>query len=392
MRTAPLSLLLLLATAPAVAQTTNGSDKKPFELVRELQVFQDQAVLKSKSARAQQTDFIAKVAAQLTSFDASAWADRRNARAAVIYVLSGGDPRVLSKLLGSGAALGVDDQLVKGALAYGERRDTEATQLLDGVDLESLDRSVGGHVALVRALLVAKSDPRKAIALLDRARIIAPGTIVEEAALRRQAILAAKVGDLDAFEALSSQYFRRFASSIFERSFERQFAKEIVSKSYAADAKRLPKLEKLLRGLSEMQRRETCLAIAEEGIAIADVEIVRFVARIAGMDAKAQPLEAMRMLLFEAAAVIATPDYEQGRMALRLVDKSKLGAREEGLLYAATAVADEISRPPSPAQDTEQAQAQAVTGEQDSAGSSSAISNAQAAIARVDGLLSETSR
>jgi chemotaxis protein MotC len=390
MRAAPLSLLLLLATPPAVAQTTNGSDKKPFELVRELQIFQDQAVLKSKNARAQQTDLIAKVAAQLTKFDASAWADRRNARAAVIYVLSGGDPRVLSKLLGSGAALGVDDQLVKGALAYGERRDTEATQLLDGVDVETLDRSVGGHVALVRALLVAKSDQRKAIALLDRARIIAPGTMVEEAALRRQAILAAKVGDLDAFEALSSQYFRRFASSIFERSFERQFAKEVVSKSYAADAKRLPKLEKLLRGLSEMQRRETCLAIAEEGIAVADVEIVRFAARLAGMDAKAQPLEAMRMLLFEAAAVVATPDHEQGRMALRLVDKSKLGAREEGLLYAATAVADEISRPPSLAQGAEQAQAPA--GEQDSSVNSSAISAAQAAIARVDGLLVETSR
>jgi chemotaxis protein MotC len=390
MRAAPLSLLLLLATPPAVAQTTNGSDKKPFELVRELQIFQDQAVLKSKNARAQQTDLLAKVAAQLTKFDASAWADRRNARAAVIYVLSGGDPRVLSKLLGSGAALGVDDQLVKGALAYGERRDTEATQLLDGVDVETLDRSVGGHVALVRALLVAKSDQRKAIALLDRARIIAPGTMVEEAALRRQAILAAKVGDLDAFEALSSQYFRRFASSIFERSFERQFAKEVVSKSYAADAKRLPKLEKLLRGLSEMQRRETCLAIAEEGIAVADVEIVRFAARLAGMDAKAQPLEAMRMLLFEAAAVVATPDHEQGRMALRLVDKSKLGAREEGLLYAATAVADEISRPPSLAQGAEQAQAPA--GEQDSSVNSSAISAAQAAIARVDGLLVETSR
>jgi chemotaxis protein MotC len=390
MRAAPLSLLLLLATPPAVAQTTNGSDKKPFELVRELQIFQDQAVLKSKNARAQQTDLLAKVAAQLTKFDASAWADRRNARAAVIYVLSGGDPRVLSKLLGSGAALGVDDQLVKGALAYGERRDTEATQLLDGVDAETLDRSVGGHVALVRALLVAKSDQRKAIALLDRARIIAPGTMVEEAALRRQAILAAKVGDLDAFEALSSQYFRRFASSIFERSFERQFAKEVVSKSYAADAKRLPKLEKLLRGLSEMQRRETCLAIAEEGIAVADVEIVRFAARLAGMDAKAQPLEAMRMLLFEAAAVVATPDHEQGRMALRLVDKSKLGAREEGLLYAATAVADEISRPPSLAQGAEQAQAPA--GEQDSSVNSSAISAAQAAIARVDGLLVETSR
>jgi chemotaxis protein MotC len=364
-------------------------DKQPFELVRDLQDFQDRAVLKSREARAKQTDMIAKTAVQLGKFNASAWAAPRNARAAVIYVLSGGDPRVLGKLLASGTQLGIDDRLAKGALAYGERRDTEAKELLEGIDVDALDRSVGGHVALVRALLLAKSDPQRAIALLDRARIIAPGTIIEEAALRRQAILAANMGDLDAFEALASQYFRRFANSIFERSFERQFAKVVVSKSYAADAKRLPKLEKLLRGLSDMQRRETCLAIAEEGIAVADIELVRFAARLAGMDAKAQPLDAMRMLLFEAAAVIVTPDYEQGRTALRLVDKSKLGAREESLLYAALAVADEIARPPSLAQGAEQAQ---VPGEQGSPASSSAISDAQAAIARVDGLLSETSR
>jgi chemotaxis protein MotC len=390
MRAVPLSLLMVWAFSPAAAQSPAAPEKQPFELVRELQSFQDDAVLKSKDARAKQTDLIAKVAAQLGQFPASAWVDPRNARAAVIYVLSGGDPRVLSKLQGSGAPLGIDDRLVKGALAYGERRDTEATQLLDGIDLDLLDRSVGGHVALVRALLLAKSDPRKAIALLDRARIIAPGTIIEEAALRRQAILAAKVGDLDAFEALSSQYFRRFANSIFERSFERQFAEEVVSKGYAADAQRLPKLEKVLRGLSQAQRRETCLSIAEEGIAVADVEIVRFAARLAAMDAKAPPLDAMRMLLFEAAAVIVTPDYDQGRTALRLIDKSKLSAREEALLYAAVAVADEISRPPLPPQGAEQAQAEA--GEQGDSASSSALSNAQNAIARVDGLLLEATR
>ena len=390
MRTVPLTLLLLWVASPATAQTTGGTDKKPYELVRELQIFQDRAVLNSRDARAKQTEVIAKVAAQLANFDASAWADQRNARAAVTYVLSGGDPRVLSKLLSSGAALGVDDRLVKGALAYGERRDTEATSLLDGVDFESLDRSTGGHVALVRALLLAKSDPRKAIALLDRARIIAPGTIVEEAALRRQAILAAKVGDLDAFEALASQYFRRFASSIFRQNFAHQFAEEVVSKGYAADAQRLPKLEKLLRGLSLEQRRETCLSIAEEGIAVADVEIVRFAARLAAMDAKAQPLDAMRMLLFEAAAVIATPDYDQGRTALRLIDKSKLGAREEALLHAALAVADEIARPPLPPQEAEQPDPAA--GEQGDSTSSSVMSKAQEAIARVDGLLVETSR
>jgi chemotaxis protein MotC len=390
MRAVLLSLLMVWAFSPAAAQSRVAPEKQPFQLVRELQSFQDDAVLKSKDARAKQTDLIAKVAARLSQFPASAWADPRNARAAVIYVLSGGDPRVLSKLQGSGAPLGIDDRLVKGALAYGERRDTEAIELLDGIDLDLLDRSVGGHVALVRALLLAKSDPRKAIALLDRARIIAPGTIVEEAALRRQAILSAKVGDLDAFEALSSQYFRRFANSIFERSFARQFAEEVVSKGYAADAQRLPKLEKVLRGLAQAQRREACLSIAEEGIAVANVEIVRFAARLAAMDAKAQPLDAMRMLLFEAAAVIVTPDYDQGRTALRLIDKSKLSAREEALLYAAVAVADEIARPVLPPQGAEQAQADA--GEQGDSADSSALNNAQKAIARVDELLIEATR
>jgi chemotaxis protein MotC len=390
MRVAPLCLLFLWTVSPAAAQATGAPDKKPYELVRELQIFQDRAVLKSKDARAKQTEFIAKVAAQLTQFPASAWSDRRNARAAVIYVLSGGDPRVLSKLLSSGAPLDIDSRLVKAALAYGERRDAEATELLEGVDLESLDRSIGGHVALVRALLLAKSDPPKAIALLDRARVIAPGTIIEEAALRRQAILAARLGDVDAFEALTSQYFRRFANSIFERSFARQFAEVVVSKKYSADAQRLPKLEKMLRGLSQAQRREACLSIAEEGIAVADVDLVRFAARIAAMDTKAQPLDAMRMLLFEAAAVIATPDYEQGRTALRLIDKSKLGAREEALLHAALAVADEISRQPVLPQSTEQAEPG--SGEQDNSASASALSKAQEAIARVDGLLIETTR
>jgi chemotaxis protein MotC len=391
MRAAPLCLLLLGTVSPAAAQATAAPDKKPYELVRELQIFQDRAVLKSKGARAKQTELIAKVATQLAQFQASAWAaDRRNARAAVIYVLSGGDPRVLGKLLNSGAPLDVESNLAKGALAYGERRDAEATELLETVDLESLDRSIGGHVALVRALLLAKSDPRKAIALLDRARVIAPGTIVEEAALRRQAILAAKVGDNGAFESLASQYFRRFANSIFERSFARQFAEVVVSKKYSTDAQRLPKLEKVLRGLPQAQRREACLSIAEEGIGVADVELVRFAARIAAMDAKSQPLDAMRMLLFEAAAVIATPDYDQGRTALRLIDKSKLGAREEALLHAALAVADEISRPAVLPQTTEQPAP--VGGEQDNSAGTIAINKAQEAIARVDSLLVETSR
>lgn len=394
MRIALRFVLVLWAMLPAAALAADRSDKAPFELVRELQVFQDQAVLATKNARTEQTERISKVAAQLTNFDASVWADPRNARAAVIYVLSGGDPRVLRKLVGAGIALGIDARLAKGALAYGERRDAEATELLDGVDVDALDRSIGGHVALVRALLVAKNDPRKAFALLDRARIVAPGTIIEEAALRRQAILAARMGEPDAFEALSSQYLRRFANSIFVRSFERQFAQAVVSSDHGTDAKRIARLEGLLRGLSAVERWDTCLALAEEGIAVANVEIVRLAGRVAAIDAKSRPIDAMRLMLFEAAALIVTPDYEQGRTSLRLIDKSKLGAREEALLYSALAVADAISRPPLLPQGAGQgaSPAETVAGGPGDPANSSVVGDAERSIARVDGLLSEASK
>lgn len=394
MQRAALSILVVALSSLAV-RAAEGRDVKPFELVRELQDFQNQAALAGGGARAEQRAKITEVAARLAKFDASVWAEPKNARAAVIYVLGGGDPSVLRKLVGSGVAFGVDDQLVKGALAYGERRDDEATKLLGGVDIDLLDRGIGGHVALVRALLAAKSAPRNSFALLGKARLLAPGSIVEEAALRRQAILAAKMGDLNVFEALSSQYFRRFPTSIFARSFERQFAQDVVARGYAPDAKRAANLEALLRGLSDGERRETCLAIAEEGIATGNVEIVRFAARIAAIDAKSKPLDAIRMRLFEAAAVIVTSDYEEGSKALWSIDRSKLGVREEALLDAALSVAREVSRPPAPPRGGEQAEDSAAAPAPGAAvddSSSRLIQDAGQAMARVDGLLGEAAK
>lgn len=384
----PLILLLaLVVLVPGTVRADKGVGVQPFQLVRELQTFQDQAVLKAGNARAEQKERVAKVAAQLIEFDNKVWRDPRNARAAVVYVLSGGDPRVLRKLTGAGGETGIDENLIKGALAYGERRDGEATKLLEGVDVDRLDRGIGGHVALVRALLTGEKDPKKAFELLDKARLAAPGTIVEEAALRRQTILAAKLGKLDAFEMLSSQYFRRFGSSIFVRSFEQQFAEAVVAYDYAAEAGRLAKLEAMLKALPDRDRRETCMALAEAGIAVANVDVVRLAARLAAVNARAQPHEAMRLALFEGAALIATSDFEQGRAALRLVDQSKLSAREEALLHAALSVAEEIARPPGFGAVPEKA-----PGEPGANEDSKAISDAQRAIARADGLLNEAAR
>jgi chemotaxis protein MotC len=411
MRRAALILGALSGLPAIAAQAADGPAKPPYELVRELQVFQNKSVLGGTNAQAEHREQIVKAAKWLRGYDAKVWADPKNARAAVIYVLSGGDSRVLRKLTGASATLGIDDKLVKGALAYGERRDAAAIELLGGVDLNALDRSIAGHVALVRALLVANDEPRKAFALLDMARVVAPGTIIEESALRRQAILAAKMGEMDEFEALGSQYFRRFADSIFAYSFQRQFAQQIAAHAYAGDDERMAKLEALLGALPVRERIETCLALAEEAIVVANVEVVRLAAKMAPIDAMQRRADSMRLKLFEAAAVILTPDYDQGVAVLRTLDRTKLGAREEGLLNAALAVAREISRLPQPVrvaetapptepapapgrepEPAENAEAAPSDTENASAQSAGVVREAEEAMARVDKLLSETAQ
>ncbi len=383
-----LSALWVLFTFPALA---DDAGKEPYELVRELQVFQDQSVLETKGAREEQRKRIKEVAASLSKVSSKVWAEPRNARAAVVFVLSGGDPRILRKLVKENVELGVDDQLVKAALAYGEHRDSEAIELFEAIDLTSLDESVAGHVALVRALLVAKKEPEKALALLDFARLAAVGTIVEEAALRREAIMSAKAGKLEQFQVLASQYFRRFPGSVFSHAFEREFADEVVGPDYAGNDERLASLEKMLSGLPAAERRDACLAIAEEGIALAKVELVRFAARIAAVDAKAQPLDAARLELFQAAAAVVTEDTVKALTVLNSIDRSMLDARETALLDSALAVSREVRREPAPVKMPTvlaNADKSAATPVKEPTPTKTMV-QAQEAIAQVDKLLSE---
>lgn len=390
----PASLLLMACTAlSGLADELRG--KAPFEIVRELQLEQDRAVLQSEGDPDKERKRIAGIGGRLGGFAPQVWSEPRNARAIVLYVLSGGDPASLRKLIDSKTELGVDETLAKAALAYGEQQDAKAISLFDEVDMVKVDPSILGHVALVRALLVADKDAPLAITYFDMARISATGTIVEEAALRRQAILYSKIGDLDSFETLSSQYFRRFARSRYGQSFGHQFAKVAVTGGYAGE-QRMSKLTQLLEGLDEQVRREICLLIAEEGIAAANVHMVQFGSDMAETLVEKGSRDAMRLQLYEAAAVVATEEADKGREMLKGIDRSKLSARDQGLLDAALRVASEVMRTPPPAPKSEEkAQGQDGAGADGDAGQevgSAAIARAEAAIAQTDQLLSETAR
>jgi chemotaxis protein MotC len=329
------------------AGVAHGQDGKgePFELVRSLQSLQDQAARGNTRAQAQQRALIARIAEQFEALDADAWKDPRNARAAVVFVLSGGSAKVLQKLVQAGAGATVGEQLVKGSLAFGEGRLDEARELLGDIEVRALDPSMAGHVAYVQGELVAKKDPAKALAHLDDARLLAPGTLIEEAALRRQIALLNAAGNSERYEVLATQYLRRFPHSVYAGGFQAQFAAAIAVRA-DSDPDRLARLESLLGGVEMRDRRQVYLMIAEAALMKGRAEMAAFAAAHAARLTEDDSAERERARLYEGAALIVTEAFERGLEMLGKVERSRLAVPDTAVLDAALAIATQVRRMP----------------------------------------------
>ena len=375
---APL-LALAVGLAPAHGQEV---PRQPAELVRSLQTLQDEIAHGSTDAHLSQRTLIAQIAEQLALAKPEAWKEPRNARAAVAFVLSGGDPRILKKLSEPGMLPGMDEKLVQGVLAYGEGRNAEAADLLIRISARSLDPSLAGHLALVQAELIAKKDPVKALLFLDEARLLSPGTLIEEAALRRQIAIVAAAKDLDRFDMLSANYLRRFARSVYAGAFRRQFAADVAGRDDAGSAGRMEKLAAALEFIDLAERLDIYLSIAREALIKGKSELARLAADSAARLADKDSAERRRARLYEAAALVVGSGIEKGISALETMDKTDLDEEEAELFDAARSVAVEVRRLPLPSE---------ASGE-DAGAPPKAVEAARQSMARVDQLIEVVSK
>lgn len=341
--------IALVALACAVAWSDTGrsseSVSSPASLMRALRAHQDRIARGDVAAHASLRQVLADLADQMTRMGPEAWQDAKSRQALASYVLSGGDPRVLRAVLGVRTLSGDEDRLLKGVLAYSEGRNDVAAELFAEIDVRRLDASIAGHVALVQATLIAKTDPARASARLDEARLLSPGTLVEEAALRRQAFLILSTGDLERFLALTSQYLRRFNTCVYAETFRQQLASELVRRK---GDKALPaRLEAILSRVEPTARRDTYLALAREGAFKGNVDIARFAAvRAEQLTGEGTP-EKLRAIVYQATAQVVGDDLEAGLVALQSVDASRLPKADADLADAAIALAAQVRRMPS---------------------------------------------
>jgi chemotaxis protein MotC len=201
--------LALLAPAAALADAANLAD-----MADELQRIQLRIAQGDKAAYAAQLAQLKTMGAAIGAAQPETWKDRRQADSLVIYILSGGSLVDLAPLLKGDAVLESERALARGALAYVTNHEAEAISLLGKEDLNALDARLSGEVAFARSVLETKRDGKAAVELLDWARLVAPGGLVEEAALRREIALLAEakdVGRAAMFDAAIYDPLRRVA-------------------------------------------------------------------------------------------------------------------------------------------------------------------------------------
>lgn len=320
----------------------------PFELGRSLQMLQEAVANGNETAQNAQQKLLAIMSSRFLAADPAVWKDGKNANAAILHALSGGDPMVLKTLIDHSSFAEKDLPLAKGTLAYSEGRSEDASSLLGGIDALTVAPSIGGYVALAQSVLATPKDPAKASRLLAKARLLMPGTLVEEAALRREILMAVQDGEIEKFERLSRQQLTRYGRSIYTSGFRNQFADAVVNLDYGREPNRLDILESMLGTLQPSERRDLYLLVARKAVFDGKTAIARFAAERAAASPESTQQEKMRAELYSAAALIVTDDFDPALRRLRAIDATKLAKEDSRLLLDALALAGRVRRRPDP--------------------------------------------
>jgi chemotaxis protein MotC len=325
--------------APARAQSIAA-------MTRDLQTLQVQIAAGDKSAYAAQAERLRAIGAAIAAAKPDVWQTKSETDAAVIYLLSGGQPRDIVQLLESGAAPESETTLMRGAIAYVLGNDAEARSLIGDIDPTKLDLPLIGPVAFAQSVLVTARDPQRAIALLDMARLAAPGSLIEEAALRRETTLVAEQRDIGRFTMLARQYATRFGRSIYAEHFLQGLVAEVLKGDLIEDLPGFQKLHGFVSSLTPDARAHFLLTIARAEAVSGKFAVAAVASGEALQEAPSDSPEQARGRLYEASARILTPEYDNGLVELQSVPEAKLDKQDQALLSAVRRVASFLREPP----------------------------------------------
>lgn len=391
----PILAVLTLGSAAARADITEGA-LQPYQMVRSLQLVQDRIAGGDHAALPMQKKLLELTDARFRAASNEDFADRRNAQALMVYAMSGGNPATVADSLAR-RDMNEDDRAAgAGILGYLTGDVAQARSALATIDPGLQPQEVAAFLYLVKGSVLAGDDPATALPLLDRARLLAPGTLVEEAALRRTVSLAVTTGDGERFMSAAEQYARRYLRSPYASQFAEGFVSGVVGLKDSLD---LIRIEQTVAWMTREQARVVYLRLARRAAIDGDATLLEFAssrARNYPPSGAGEGEEDTRGQLYSSLSSVTSETVEDVLTRLRQLDARQLTEGDRALLDAAKAVAAEVMAPVNqlvvPAS-MERAGAPAQNGEQAAAetqATSDLVLSARKKLEAIDKMLQET--
>ena len=311
-------------------------------MVDDLQRLQVKVASGDRAAYAAEASQLRAIGNAIGAAKSDHWKDKDESIAAIVYLLSGGQPRDIAKVLQGGAMPKSEETLMRGALFYVLGREREAGALIGAIDPRTLDLRIAGQFAYVQGVIEIPRNAGKALALLDLARLLAPGGLVEEASLRREILLAGEQKDTDRVAMLARQYLTRFGASIYASNFMQGFALTIVRLNLIETQASFEKFQRSAHSMNAENRRGFMLAIARGELENGKFDVAASAALDALRETPSDSADEARGQLYQATARILDDKYDDGLAQLEKVASAKLGAGDRALLAAVRDLASHL--------------------------------------------------
>lgn len=317
---------------------------QPYKLIRSLQFVQDAVVQGDHSAMEMQRFLIGVIDSRLREAEQEVFDDPRNVDAALIYAMSGGNPATLDILAIKDKFGNFDNEVTTVLRAYLNGRAAKTQTTLTDVVKIYRDTEIGPYITLVAANVTASMNDVAALELFDWARLTAPGTLIEEAALRRSLFIASDKNMVEEALHYAQMYARRFINSPYAGQYA-DLLVDLIQPNYEQIGEE--GLSEILSFMDRPRKREIYLRIARKAAISGMRELAIFAsdkaeALLGTNDTTPQAMAE----LYSGMAKIPTDGVDGVLESINALSGARLSLRDKALREAAKMVASEVVKKP----------------------------------------------
>ena len=320
---------------------------QPWKLLRSLQHLQDDiAVGKPDSLQAYRV-LLEQASNWMLMLPNAVWQCERNLDAVAVYLLIGGNPEIGFKALQKSRLTQGQKVPLRAAISYTQRDLETAMKLMETLDHTILPLSASAQFALAKSMIISSSDIKMAKSLIDEARRLAPGTLIEEAALRRAIRISGEEQNADDFLRLSHTYINRFRDSAFFKDFLKNFVFALVRMPVETHDTMMKEVKQLAAILPDEQQIVIASYLARNATVNARTELAKWAGNLVMEKTSSKSKLHTRMALYSAAAGIVDKErMEDSTKMLTGLNEKALDRNDKKLLEAVNSIAKRMMSEP----------------------------------------------